>query len=619
MEEYRIVPWDHLMNDESPGINLEQYVPPELEKLAWQVCKSYNMSVSEMTLITSKPDKGGAIWRIETNHGSRSLKVLHRTPQRSLFSVGAQEYVVKQGARVPALIPTKDGSNSLVAGGKLWIVTDWIDTLTPVAKIDLEGAMTLCHGLGEFHQWTKGYIPPSMAGRSSRIFKWDSQYQKIMAKIGWFRHIAKAYPETSASSHLLSVVDMFEEQAKTIYARFQNSAYKKMIGKGEAHWGLAHQDYGWSNGQMGPGGIWVIDLDGVAYDLPIRDLRKIITSTMDDMGAWDLAWIRGVIEAYHKANPLDRETFELLWIDMAFPNEFYKHTKEVVFEPVLFMNTELDVILDRVVATEANKWEVLRELEKDMAKYPSGDYSEEETPPSLPYAYRDYSRQADGAAPPDGGAPAMPTDHIDSDNQESADEKRVKKSKQVKKVKKLKQLERDVTDKAGKQEKRGKMDKGKKEKKTKKGMEGKRTKEEKPSKGLKPSKEAKQLKELKQSKEAKRAKKDKKKSVEAVQIIANPEKKSDRKTGSQKQKSVFDKRNQASPTGSQSSPQPTPHKRSQDNRSPSAIYRSKPAARKKQSKPLLRKSVKRAMRSHGGKGYISAFRTKQTTIGEVAL
>lgn len=400
MEQYQIVPWDDLLTEESSGMNLEQYVPPELEELANQVCKSYAMDVRSMQLITSKPDKGGAIWRIETNHGPRSLKVLHRTPARSLFSVGAQEYVVKKGARVPAIIHTIDGRNSVVAGGKLWIVTDWIDSLTPVAKIDLEGAQTLVYGLGEFHQWSKGYVPPLEAGKSSRIFKWESQYQKIMAKIGWFRHIARAYPDTTASSKLLSVVDTFETQAKEIFARFQASAYQKMIRKGEAHWGLAHQDYGWSNGQMGPGGIWVIDLDGVAFDLPIRDLRKIITSTMDDMGTWDLAWIRGVIDAYHRANPLDRETFELLWIDMAFPNEFYKHVKEVVFSPVEFMNTELDAILDRVLMTEANKWEVLRELEKDRDKYPAGDYTEVEEVPSQPYSYRDYAkREAKQARP----------------------------------------------------------------------------------------------------------------------------------------------------------------------------------------------------------------------------
>ncbi|MHA7966990.1 CotS family spore coat protein [Paenibacillus sp. CAU 1782] len=412
MEPYIIKPWDDMLEEENSGLNLEQYVPPELEKLAHEVCRAYDMSVSSMTLITSKPDKGGAIWRIDTNRGPRSLKVLHRTPQRSLFSVHAQQYVLSNGGRVPGIILTKDGANSVVAGGKLWIVTDWIEELTPVAKIDLEGAMTLCHGLGEFHHWSKGYEPPPEAGNSSRIFKWESQYEKILTKIGWFRHIAQLYRDTAASDKLLNVLDMFEGQAKEMLERFRASAYRRMVAKGEAHWGLAHQDYGWSNGQMGPGGIWVIDLDGVAYDLAIRDLRKIITSTMDDMGSWDLNWIRGVIGAYHKANPLDQETFELLWIDMAFPNEFYKHVKEVVFRPVEFMDTELGAILDRVLATEANKWEVLKELEKDKSQYAAGDYSAEQDVARGPYAYRNYAKGGKAVLPQEKPAKEKETEKV---------------------------------------------------------------------------------------------------------------------------------------------------------------------------------------------------------------
>jgi CotS family spore coat protein len=378
MHEYMIEPWDHLVDSVTSEADLEQYVPPELEQLAYEVISKYDMTVSDMTLITSKPDKGGAIWKIDTNHGPRSIKVLHRQPSRSLFSIGAQVYVVEQGARVPALIPTKENNLYVEAGGKAWIVTDWVTPLEQATKIDLEGAAPLCYGLGEFHRHTKGYIPPKGAAKSSRLYRWDQYYEKMIQKIGWFRDIALAYPETTASPHLLSVVDTFEQQAHDMFNKFKESSYRKMIAKGEAYWGLAHQDYGWSNGQLGPDGIWVIDLDGVSYDLPIRDLRKIITSTMDDMGTWDLEWIRGVIDAYHQANPIDQETFELLWIDMAFPNEFYKHVKEVVFEPVTFMNTELDAILDRITQTEANKWEVLSELAKDKEKYAPGDYSETE-------------------------------------------------------------------------------------------------------------------------------------------------------------------------------------------------------------------------------------------------
>ena len=374
MDQYQVVPWDHLVDVISTGTVLEQYVPPELEALAYQVMTNYDMHVSSMVLITSKPDKGGAIWRIDTNKGPRSIKVLHRLPQRSLFSVGAQQYLVEKGARVPALIPTKNNELYIEAGGKLWIVTDWIDTLQQASKIDLEGASALCLGLGEFHHHTKGYPSPPGAAKSSRLMGWSKYYQKVIAKIGWFRDIAEAYRDTNGSGPLLQVIDEFERQAKDALERLNQSSYAKMIAMGDSYWGLAHQDYGWSNGQMGPGGIWVIDLDGVAYDLPFRDLRKLMTSTMDDMGIWDITWIRSMIAAYHQGNPLTREMFEILWIDMAFPNEFYKHTKEIVFDPVNFLNVEFEPILQRVLATESTKWQVLEELWKDIDLYPAGNY-----------------------------------------------------------------------------------------------------------------------------------------------------------------------------------------------------------------------------------------------------
>lgn len=381
VENYQIVPWiDDLL---SPGIVANMYVPPELEQLAREVLTHYDFQVNDMLLITSKPDKGGAIWKIGTSKGNLSIKCLHRRPRRSLFSVGAQEYMSGLGYRVPSFIPTKEGHVYVEAGGKLWIVTDWIEPLVPVSKVDLEGASQLCYGLGEFHKNSKGYVPPRGSEKSSRIYGWGKYYEKLIAKIGWFQDIANAYSESAASASLLAVIDEFKRQANDIYQRFQNSPYLRMVAKGEPHWGLAHQDFGWSNGQMGPGGIWVIDLDGVSYDLPIRDLRKLITSTMDDMGNWDLNWIRGMIGAYHKANPLDQETFEILWIDMAFPNEFYKHVKEIVFNPVLFLETDLAGILQRILTTETSKWQALAELEKDKANYVAGDYTTEAVIPSI--------------------------------------------------------------------------------------------------------------------------------------------------------------------------------------------------------------------------------------------
>ena len=253
-----------------------------------------------------------------------------RTPARSLFSIGAQDYLVSQGARVAPMVAARDGQLFVVNEGRIWMVTDWIEGLAQATKVDLEGAAALCYGLGEFHRLSQGYMPPPGAKKASRLYRWPKTYQKILNKIDWFRQIATAYAEMPASQTLYSLCDMFAQQARDAIARLEASPYASLVERGEPAWGIVHQDYGWSNGQIGPGGIWIIDLDGVAYDLPIRDLRKLITSTMDDMGVWDVTWMRGMIDAYNQANPIEPELYQVLLIDMALPNEFYKHTKEGV-------------------------------------------------------------------------------------------------------------------------------------------------------------------------------------------------------------------------------------------------------------------------------------------------
>lgn len=63
MEQYLIVPWDTRSGSEPTPVDWDMQVPPEIDAIAELVMKQYDMTVSSRTLITSKPDKGGAIWR----------------------------------------------------------------------------------------------------------------------------------------------------------------------------------------------------------------------------------------------------------------------------------------------------------------------------------------------------------------------------------------------------------------------------------------------------------------------------------------------------------------------------------------------------------------------------
>lgn len=359
MEKITILPWEV---DETTH---DFFVPEYINTIANEVLQHYTFSVQSMEVVTTKPDKGGSIWKLQTDSGPKSLKLLHRTPARSMFSLGAQNYLVDvQKARVPAIVKTKDGEDFIEAGDKLWFVAEWIEPLAPTSK-DLEGAKQLCYALGEFHRLSKGYKPPNGAEVASRLHKWNKTYEKMILKMDWFRNIANFYPELPASTSLLNVLPVFEEQAQRSMDRFNQSKYLELGKKGNEFWGLVHQDYGWSNGQMGEHGMWIIDLDGVAYDLPIRDLRKLISGTMADLYTWDVTWVREMIAAYHEANPISEELYEILLIDLSMPNEFYKNIKEVVYDPESFLNEQTKQLIQVIVDTDQSKWPVLEEIQHD--------------------------------------------------------------------------------------------------------------------------------------------------------------------------------------------------------------------------------------------------------------
>ncbi|WP_078596794.1 CotS family spore coat protein [Evansella clarkii] len=357
-EEQQITPWN------IDGALGEWYVPLYIENMADEVLCHYNFTTTTRTVMALKNEFGGLIWKLETDDGPKSLKILHRPPVRSLFSIAAQEYLVKKGAKVPEVIKTKQGESFVNKGEKLWFVAEWIDPLWQVSD-DLNGAKLLSGAIADFHERSKGFVPPERCVKSSRLKRWPKKYAKIITKMNWFREITELYGEMPASQVIQESLPIFEIQAVNAHEKLLSSPYRKLADRGDKAWGLAHQDYGSSNGQQSSDGMWIIDLDGVAFDLPVRDMRKLIDEYMYNLGYWDLEWVMGMLEAYDEVNPIEDELFEVLLIDMSHPNLFYKHVKEMVYEPEAFLDAEVKAEVERVLQLEETKWAVIAELRKE--------------------------------------------------------------------------------------------------------------------------------------------------------------------------------------------------------------------------------------------------------------
>ena len=102
----------------------------------------------------------------------------------------------------------------------------------------------------------------------------------------------------------------------------------------------------------------------MAYDLPSR-FKKIYIRDDDRCRALGSETLEELIKAYHEANPLSKELYDLLLIDLSLPDEFYKNVKDVVYDPESFLNEETAEMLEEMIRTDASKWPALEEIAND--------------------------------------------------------------------------------------------------------------------------------------------------------------------------------------------------------------------------------------------------------------
>ncbi len=313
-------------NEEEIGFVLTPEEEAKLVKLAEYIITSWDIAVERIEVI-----QGGQmalVWKIHTNNGSVCLKRIHRPEKKALFSINAQNYLAEKGGRVPGILRNKNNDLFTKQGPFLFVLYDWIEggVFDLAVDPDLEFVMK---GLAEFHLWSEGYHPPEGIPVFKKLGRWPNHYIKRCQQMESWKLIAQSTLDNPFSQLYLQEIDYFIEQGRQTLDRLMQSQYVPWVEAQSANPTLCHQDYGAGNTVLGNDGkIWVIDLDTVSYDLPIRDLRKMIIPLLDTTGEWDEARFQLMMNSYESINPLTPEQKEVMYIDMLFPYEMYDIARE---------------------------------------------------------------------------------------------------------------------------------------------------------------------------------------------------------------------------------------------------------------------------------------------------
>ena len=164
----------------------------------------------------------------------------------------------------------------------------------------------------------------------------------MLSRLSEWKSISAQKTGTAVYDAYLEWVDPIVALGEKAIQYLEDSCYSSLSTPGSRAVVLCHQDYGKGNALLTPGGVWVLDMDGVTFELAARDLRKIILKTMENQGKWREETMLEIVSWYDKANTLSVEEKKMVYIDSLFPHSFFGTVKNqfIKNKPVKAMSIE---------------------------------------------------------------------------------------------------------------------------------------------------------------------------------------------------------------------------------------------------------------------------------------
>lgn len=327
----------------------------DLNKLAQEVLSRYSIIPQNISVIQSGTIK--TVWKVKTNDSILCLKRLKQTIDKALFSVNAQIYIKNNGGNVPGIILDKSNNPIVEHNNQLFVVYEWLEGRDLNFSNPQDFKLAL-EGLARFHISSKGYESGEESRTSTKLGKWPDQYASMRNKFIAWKEISKNNLSQSHYNAFFRVSDSMISMADMSLAYIEKSSYNSLISPGSKSVVLCHQDYGRGNAILTGNKVAVLDLDGVTFDLPARDLRKVIGKEAESRGKWQLQNIENVCSIYSSVNPLSSEEKKILFIDLLYPHWFYGLIKNLFQNNKPVKSTEIE----RIAKLEESKVSLLSSL-----------------------------------------------------------------------------------------------------------------------------------------------------------------------------------------------------------------------------------------------------------------
>lgn len=290
----------------------------ENELLA-EIADQYGLSIEEVGII--RDTSRSFVMRITATQGNFVLKRMHMDKRQLLFMLEAEDYLRSRGIHIPIVYGTKENKKYVAYTGYLYVLQEWIYAHS-YPLVSVEKAARLAELLGRMHalskefQTSRGVLP--LGGE-----KWGGEYEKALHFLGSWKSKQEGVVEPWRKA-VLTYIDFYIK----IGGYVKEHVYACYTAGGEVHAQvvLSHHDFHMQNILMNPSGdVYIIDWEFVRFDLPSRDMNRLLYAMIKKSKTWNHRAFIKVMRAYLKMTPLSKGEMKLLYLDLAFPHNLCRN------------------------------------------------------------------------------------------------------------------------------------------------------------------------------------------------------------------------------------------------------------------------------------------------------
>ena len=286
-----------------------------------KVLDEYDIKVLDIKTESYKEKKG--VWWIHTSEGYRILKKQSNSKETLEFITSAVEYLTVKGVCIPEIIFTKQGQRIAYVDENCYILSKAIEGVNP-SYSKLGELRKIMEELAKFHASSRGFVPPESCKSRIHLGELIESHKDKMEKLEVFYEQEKSKRKhTAFGSAILEQFPHFKNRIDTAIKALNESCYQQWVNEVANLNYLCHQDFAAGNLIMTDSGdLYVLDIDSITIDIPIRDIRKILNKVMKKHGGWDDNLAKDMLGWYQDKNRLDYLKWQVLKAELTYPYLF---------------------------------------------------------------------------------------------------------------------------------------------------------------------------------------------------------------------------------------------------------------------------------------------------------